>query len=440
MINSNQILEEVNVTSIKFMLKEGFYGHFFSGLIKQVDTSIETLAVSYHNGLVRLHINPTFWTETLNTQDFRMGVIKHEILHIVFKHIFRFKDFSKKDIFNVAADLVVNQYIERNQLIDGAVFLEKFPEMKFLPDQAVGYYYNKLLDLYNEQMKKQEKENKNQNDCDCEGDGESEGNKTGENKGKGGGKTKKEKPNISWENLKNFLREDNPNQGQHKFWRNVQDLPSAEREIAEQAINQALARTIQRTKSDQFGKLPAGLQQYLNEFTQSQVPLVNWKRLLKIFATSSVRTYVKNTLRRPSKRYGTTPGIKIVKKHKLLIAIDTSGSINMIELEEFFSEIYHIWRSGAEIRVVECDTHIHSNYLYTGKAPKTVKGGGGTAFEQPLLYANEEFHPDALIYFTDGYGAAPSVLSRCPVMWLLSKGGADIEGMKDFLGRKLKMN
>jgi predicted metal-dependent peptidase len=167
--------------------------------------------------------------------------------------------------------------------------------------------------------------------------------------------------------------------------------------------------------------------------------VVNWRRILKLFANSSSRTKVRNTLRRPSKRYGTNPGIQVKKKQKVLIAIDTSGSIQMDELKEFFNEVYHIWKQGAQVKVVECDTIIHQTYNYRGKTPEKVSGGGGTAFEAPIKYANEEYRPDALVYFTDGYGSNPNIKSNCPILWLLSKNGSDVSYISDFQGRKVKM-
>lgn len=406
--NIQEILYEVSEVTYGLLIDEPFYGHFFTGLIKKVSTDIDTLAVGYHEGLIVLYINPFFWEKALAETQYKIGGIKHEILHIVYKHIFRYKNFNHKTIFNIAADLVVNQYVEPKQLIQGAVLLENFPELELPPHEHVNSYYNALLDLYQKYSseKDQEEAEKNQ----------------------------------SWKHLKRLLDQDNMNQKRHALWKHIDELTSAERDILESAINQGLENTLNRVKTEDFGNLPGGLQDYLKEFEHSLKPVVNWKRILKLFANSSSRTSVRNTLRRPSKRYGTNPGIKVKKKQKILIAIDTSGSISMEELNEFFGEIYHIWKQGAEIMVVECDTTIHQQYLYRGTAPQKIMGRGGTAFEAPIHFANDEYTPDALIYFTDGYGANPNIKSICPIMWLLSTKGADIESLKDFQGRKVKMN
>jgi len=74
--------------------------------------------------------------------------------------------------------------------------------------------------------------------------------------------------------------------------------------------------------------------------------------------SNAKKTFRKTTLKRPSKRYGTYPGFKTKKFTKIMVAIDTSGSVDNESLCEFFSEMSHIYKAGAEIHVVECDTRI----------------------------------------------------------------------------------
>ena len=101
-----------------------------------------------------LGINPDFWQQRLDTKQLRMGGIKHEILHVVMRHLIRFTDtryggraFDHQRLFNIAADLVVNQYIDREWLITDAVTLQTFTDLSLQPEQDVHYYYEKLLDL-----------------------------------------------------------------------------------------------------------------------------------------------------------------------------------------------------------------------------------------------------------------------------------------------------
>ncbi|MBT33435.1 MAG: hypothetical protein CMO01_27550 [Thalassobius sp.] len=413
-----EILNEVSKTSIQLILKEPFYGHFFTGMLKEVTESIPTAAVALVNKqMVKLLVNPNFWQDLPNA-DKRYGLIKHELLHIVLKHLFMMKEFSNKRLYNIAADIVVNQYISKYQLPDGAITLERFwyleerYQIKLEKDKDAGYYYNilkKILDG-NSTVKKEVSTN----------DGEGKPDQITED-------------DLSKTDLDELWR--------HETWKEVEKLSEAEQKVLNRTINEIIVQTVDRIKLKDkgLGSLPAGLQQYLGELIESLKPNVDWRRILRLFSASSNRTYLKNTIQRPSKRYGVTPGIKVKRKQKMLIAIDTSGSVSIPELKDFFGEIYHIWRQGAEIYVVECDVAIHNHYPYRGKPPQIVSGRGGTHFNAPIEFANEKYQPDALVYFTDGCAFAPTIKSRCPILWMISQNGIE-ENKWEFLpGRKVKM-
>jgi len=102
--------------------------------------------------------------------------------------------------------------------------------------------------------------------------------------------------------------------------------------------------------------------------------------------------------------------------------VDTSGSVSAEDLDRFFREIDHIWRTGAELTVLECDYALRRRYRYTGSAPTQVHGRGGTRFD-PVLEAAAGERPDGVIYFTDGLAAAPQAACPVPVLWMISPGG-----------------
>ena len=331
---------------------------------------------------------------------------------------------TNKTLFNIAADLVVNQYIAKTQLPTGGIVLENFDYLQPMygitleRDKDVGYYYRQL------------------------------------------DKTMKQKPQMSFEaavdklgpagkdgssqlRIKDLLDGENEALQRHKFWEEFEKMNEGERKIAEYQANRIIKQTAERVKHKyrNYGNLPAGLAEKLAEILKDMEPKFNWRRVLRLFAASSNSSYIKNTIRRPSRRYGTVPGIKIKRRNKLLVAIDTSGSIRQDELLEFFSEIYFIWRQGAEIQIVECDTHIHKTYNYKGTPPVEVHGRGGTSFDAPMIYGNQEYRPDALIYFTDGYAPAPQNLPRFPVLWIISSNGIKTEDKiwDELPGKKLKI-
>jgi len=427
----SQILNEVSKATIQLLLKEPFYGHFFTGILREVSDKVNTAAVGMvHSQMVKLYINEKFWTEALTTSDFRYGVLKHEILHIVLKHILIAKDFSNHQLFNIAADIVVNQYIERHQLIEGVVLLELFSDLNMEPYKDVKYYYDILYNVWQNYQQKTSASTLDQTESKGQNGGSnsksSRNNKKHQQPPKPSSKhsQNQQNPNLtpSEKALRDYMREEHPCLGQHDlWWKEIGKMSAAERKILEGYINDVLKNTVNRVKNR--SALPAGLQQYIDLTLKSLEPQVNWRRILRIFAASSSRTYLKNTIRRPSKRYGTTPGIKVKNRQKLLVVIDTSGSVNNDELRVFFSELYHIWRQGAEIFVVECDAAIHNKYLYRGTPPDHISGRGGTDFNAPIEYANTEYRPDAIVYFTDGYAPIPTIKNRNPILWMITSSG-----------------
>lgn len=440
---SHSLIDEIAKTSIQLMIKEPFYGHFFTSLLKDVTDKTESVAISLTNKqMVRLMVNADFWEKILKdpnspeiTKDLRYGTIKHQILHIVLKHVLRVHEFGNKKLFGIASDLAVNQYIDNQQLVKSSIRLEGFPEFKLDRGQGVDYYYNRLAEELNKMPPTPMGGGTGEEGEDEGNEGEG-GDNNDENDSQGSGTSL----NTAQQNLKNLLEsESNEALEQHKFWEEFQKLSQSERKIVDAGINQSLLNSVQRLGEKMRGTLPAGLQQYIDMLLESLKPNVNWRKVLRLFAASSSRTRIKNTIRRASKRYGTTPGIKIQRKQKLLVAIDTSGSVSDDEVKEFFGEMYHIWKQGAEVFVVECDADIHNSYFYKGTPPNVISGRGGTDFNAPLTYANEVYMPDAIVYFTDGYCSAPDVVCRKPILWLISSNGIN-DDTWDFLpGRKVKM-
>lgn len=435
-MSHQRILDEVAKTSIQLMLKETFYGHFFTSILKDVSERTASIATTLgSNNMIKLIVNPDYWDKILKvpnddkaTKALRYGAIKHQILHIVFKHALRFPEFGNKKLFGIASDLAANQYIQSDQLTEDAIKMEDFPEFELMRGKSIDYYYKRLAE---------ELENMQQDD---RGGAAPSDDPESTESAAGSGEQQEQSFNQAQQHLKDLLEsEDNQHLDQHKFWDEFEKLSSAEQKMIDAAINESIVNSVSRIKSKEYGNLPAGLQEYINLLVESLKPNVNWRRILRIFTASSSRTRLKNTIRRPSKRYGTNPGIKIQAKQKLLIAIDTSGSVNKNELKEFFGELYYIWKQGAEIYVVECDTEIHNHYAYKGLPPDVISGRGGTDFNAPLNFANEEYFPDAIIYFTDGYASTPEVISRKPILWMITGQGIE-EDSWDFLpGRKVKM-
>lgn len=403
-------LSEISKITTQLLLKEPFYGHFLLGVPKELDQRTPTASVSLmQKSIIKLKVNPDFWSSLSN--DHKYGLIKHEVLHLVMKHLFLQKNYSNKILFNIACDLVVNQYIKPLQLPEGAIILDTFSDLRtkygivLEPFQSTDYYYKALQPVI-------------------------------QNPGK-----------FPDSGTLGDLMADKENEqlAKHKNWYVFEEIDKASEKIMEYQLYNQIKTVVDKFKSRPggYGLLPANLIEYLNSFLASYKPQVDWKRELKKFAASSNSSFIKNTLRRPSKRYGTTPGIKIKRRNRLLVALDTSGSVPSDDITKFFGELHQIWRHGAEVIITECDAAIQKTYPYKGEIPGKIHGRGGTSFTPPIILANQEINPDGIVYFTDGFASPPNVKSRAPILWIITTNGIKEAGSNtiwsELPGKKIKM-
>jgi len=91
----------------------------------------------------------------------------------------------------------------------------------------------------------------------------------------------------------------------------------------------------------------------------------------------STKVFTKKIRRKENRRYDENPGLKIKMKQHMLLAIDTSGSVSDSELKEFMGEIHHIYKTGVDITMIQCDTSIRSIEPYKGNNEIKVQGRGG---------------------------------------------------------------
>ena len=409
------IEQEISKCIIKLLLKEPFYAHFLSGVVRKITNEIPTAAVGIRNGKINLFVNESFFLEELISTSERVAVIKHETLHIIFKHLFRFSlKKTNPKIFNLAADIVVNQFIGNWDLPENAITLSTFPDLSLEPNKSVEWYYTKLNKL-NEEI----------NDNDSNGEGDSSYSESS--------------APLSAENLKNLLSSQKVSHSDHSQWSNESQNGISSKSI-ETELDRMILQAKDRTAAKDYGSLPAGISTLISDIIDKRIPKVNWKRALNIFSTNSRKTRIYHSMKRISKRYGTRPGIKIKRFQKMAVAIDTSGSIQSEQVNEFFSEVHGIWKQGAEIELIECDAEVQKTYNYKGITPKIIKGGGGTSFDPVFSYLRKNRFKkyDGCIYLTDGYASEPKIKPPCKVFWVITKNGTIGNHLK--YGRVVQLN
>jgi predicted metal-dependent peptidase len=109
---------------------------------------------------------------------------------------------------------------------------------------------------------------------------------------------------------------------------------------------------------------------------------------------------------------------------RIVIAIDTSGSVDETLLSTFLGEVNSIMQSypNYEIDLLTADAKIQSHkvFLPGENLDYEVSGGGGTDFRPVFKYIDQQInYPTLLLYFTDGMGTFPETEPSYDVMWVM---------------------
>ena len=139
-----------------------------------------------------VYVDPNYF-ESLSENE-RIFIIAHEIMHIKFMHMFRLKDKDGKkrdpDLWNIATDAIINANLER----DGFTIKEGYVNMPEALNYSAEEFYQKLLE------EKEKKQNEQQNGQKQEqGDGQKQGQDSGQSKEQDGGQKQKDKQSQNQE-------------------------------------------------------------------------------------------------------------------------------------------------------------------------------------------------------------------------------------------------
>tara|TARA_R110001592_G_scaffold106383_6_gene298558 strand:- start:240 stop:1394 length:1155 start_codon:yes stop_codon:yes gene_type:complete len=381
-------IDAVAKASKSLMLKEPFYGYFLIGLNKKYIKTIPTAGVSKSGINVQLAVNPDFFVSLTEKQ--QIGLMKHELLHVSFGHLIMRDMYACHKLFNIAADLEINQYIDDEYLPEGGITMEMFKDLNLDARAGTKYYYEKL-----EQAKE---------DGSC----------------------------SALDNILNQMDGNSPYD--HPTWSEFDELSEADKKLVQKQIEHQLKETSD-TVTKRQGNIPGELAEIINRLFTVEPASFPWKQYLRRFVGNSSISYTKKLRRKYNKRYTGNPGLKIKFKNHICVGVDTSGSVSNDELKEFMSELCHMHKTGHQITVVQCDTQINSVEVFNPKKDWEIKGRGGTSFQPVVDHYNEKDYT-ALIYLTDGEAYAPE---NCPknALWVHSSRCSINEELP---GQKIQIN
>lgn len=131
---------------------------------------------------------------------------------------------------------------------------------------------------------------------------------------------------------------------------------------------------------------------------------------------------------------------------EVVVAVDTSGSIDAEDLREFLSEMVGIARSFSSVKMtaISADAEVHETLeVHNGNIQKIMKwkpkGGGGTA-HQPVLDHIKEKLPQTklLVAMTDGFSDINELTPpNYDVIWVINKQGCEEKDIE--WGRTIKI-
>lgn len=308
----------------------------------------------------------------------RMGIMKHESLHIINRHIQRFKETGMDKNVNIACDCSINQFINPDHLPYNAVsfeYVEKLCKQKLKRVESAEYYYNKL-------------------------------------------NLNKSYPDEKSENSENS----------HEDWKESKGNIEVQNMTTDKIIEKCIEES-----NKMKGTLPKGIK---NKIEIKNIKGMSWQHILNniIKTTSSGKI---SSIKKPNRRYSSREDIKGTKRdHKfdILSILDVSSSVDTKDSISLLSEMKTIicnTSNLSKMTLIQVDVEAYKPEEITKKT-KLInrKGSGGTRLFPAIIRAKKEnIKYNCIVILTDGYLFKKDVddfiemKPRVPIFWVICKGG-----------------
>ena len=329
---------------------------------------------------IAIYINPQFF-EKLEPKE-KKAVLLHELMHIVQLHTTRAKKYITRGvppvITNFVADAKANQYISDyvNNLRAIKPVLPYSVANTFGIKDVERKSFEEIMDEILDKMKK---------------------------KSYGGGGCGR----PPWEEgpINDIPIDDNVPDGTPINEGDNGDEGKKSPEEIESRVKKKLRESAMTAK--QVGKLPEKLERLVDEIAK---PQIHWKRLIRSTLTKGLGKSVKRTWSRPSRKIPNSyPGKEVLKMGKVIVLVDTSGSIEQKELRQFIGEVWAIVKEVAEVVVIPWDAEAYDPIIMKSvgdieKVKVGLKGGGGTVIYPALALVDKKFSDaQQIVILSDWY-------------------------------------
>lgn len=380
---------------IQLLFKQPFFASL-SLRLKLMPGPVPTMAT---NGKV-IYYNSRF-VDSLTPEEVE-GVLAHEVLHCALAHHCR-RGRRKRLLWNIAADYAINPIVLRNGLT--------LPKDALIKEEYDGLCAE---EIYSRLLKD-----------DGEGGPSAQ---PGQQSGEGGasGTATPSKPHDPTSSANDGDDLDQPHEGGFGEVLDATDEQgdqASEGEAERQATEWAVAAEQAMRMAKAQGHGPTEIERPIKESRESTQ---NWRAILREFVAATVLADYRWTP--PNRRY-ISSGLYLPSLHqegvgRIVVGVDTSGSIGVEELSQFAGEISAISDQvqPERIMVVYCDERVTGTQEFGPSEPVHLepRGGAGTDFRPVFEWvADNRIDPACLIYLTDlacnQYPASPP---SYPVLWV----------------------
>ncbi len=406
-----QVLEQ-SIT--KLIENESYDGVLLQQIKISASSMIPTLGVFINKlGRFEMLINYDYFNSL--TLDERVGVLRHEMLHLRHKHVLYNTRYHPDDrrVVNMAMDLSINQLIPT--LPEGALHVSNFKKVDgtdFDRDQPFEFYFREL-----KKLKNQDKDSSNE-----DGDKTNPLDNNGQPKLSGNGEIRDKKGNL-WED----------SMDSHEW-----ELSEEEKKELRNLLRRALDKHV-----FEYGTSVHSVEESLRELN-NELSKLDHKRLVESAYRKSIPSSNRvHTWKRPSRRYGfESKGSKADESPKINTYLDTSGSISINEYNDFLGNNDKFLKFANK----KCTLNFFHTSLYRSEKYKVGKTlstdaiqSGGTDLNC-VMEDIKKTNPDLAIIFTDGYYGDVSI-EKVPsrVLFIISPDGTEDHPLKRF-GTTVKMS
>lgn len=379
----------------------------------------------------------------------------HVILHSIFQHEFFSKN-KKMAIWDLACDMAVENVILELNLdcmmspndMDMRRALEKIKEQTGSLTAQKLYYY--LLDLEKDEIKllsplfqfdqhecwyeirnaigKAETLFGEETKDDATGSGNNRFDQASHDTGEiEEGKEDKNAKDVEIQQIENALKD----------WQEISEKIETDLETFSKDHDHidALVQSLEKIHREKYN-----YSQFLKKFMRIGEKLqINDDEFDNIFYTYGLKLYKNLPLIEPLEYK------EIKNVRELVIAIDTSGSVQGEIVQAFLQKTYNLFQqrenffSHFHIHIVQCDMKIQEVKIIKSANDfdeyienLEIKGLGGTDFRPVFQYVNEQLEKKVfkklagLLYFTDGDGVYPKVKPKFSTAFLFLEGCKDV--------------